>query len=520
MTMRRLPQNSTVPDAPEELRAVHRQSPVDLVVAIEPTIDDDTSSETADRAIRVAVITSSALLAAYAVHLTLNPFGGALDGFFNNVIANVFIVIATAAGAVRAISSRVNRAAWWTVTASLASWAIADIYWNTYVAKLDSPPYPSVADYLYLLFYPTMFVGMAMLARNSIPKPRASVWLHGLIAVLAAAAIDAALVFDTIKPTESGSPAEIATNLAYPLGDVLLLAFVLGVWALSGWRPTTKWLWIGAGLLMITLGDSLFLYQDATGTFEVGSWIDLTWPAGALCLTVAAWRANDRSVKFGAGADQWLFVPTAVFSMIAIAILVWDHFWPVGTLALGLAAAAAVATIGQMALAFAENVRLLANSERQALTDQVTGIPNRRRLMADLEAACADASENRPAVLLMFDLDGFKSVNDTLGHVEGDTLLRRFAVRLTELSYPLGLAYRLGGDEFCILLRSHPADLGELSNIASESLEVHGNGYSVTSSFGAVTMPQDTDNADQALRIVDERMYRAKAAGRSERELA
>lgn len=519
MQMRRLPQRETAPDIPGEQRVIHRQQSIDLAVADEPR-RDDSSPERADRMIRFAVIASSVLLGIYAVHLTVPPLGTALDGFFNNVVANLFIVIATFASAIRAISSKINRAAWWTVTASLATWAVADLYWNLHIANLDEPPYPSIADYLYILFYPAMFIGMAMLARNSIPKPRPSVWLHGVIAVLAAAAIDAALVFDTIQPTATGSPVEIATNLAYALGDVLLLAFVLGIWALSGWKPATKWIWIGAGLLVIALGDSIFLFQEATSSFEVGTWVDLTWPAGALCLTVAAWRANERSMKFDASVDQWLFLPTAAFSMIAIGILVWDHFQPVGAIALFLATAAAIATIGQMALAFAENARILARSDKQALTDQVTNIPNRRQLMVDLKLACADATEERPAVLLMFDLDGFKGVNDSLGHVEGDILLRRYAVRLTELAYPLGLAYRLGGDEFCILLRAQPEDVGALTSIARESLEVHGNGYSVTSSFGAVSMPRDTSNVEQALRLVDERMYRAKAAGQTERELA
>ncbi len=474
-------------------------------------------SSARDRLLKYAVFASAALLLAFACQLMLNPFGGALDSLFDEVVATVVIAIASFATAIRAVTSTSHRVAWWTVTAALASWAIADLYWNSYIAQMDSPPYPSVADYLYLVFYPLMFVGLAMLARASIPKPRASVWLHGLIAVLAAAAIDAALVFDTIQPTATGSPAEIATNLAYPIGDLLLLGFVLGVWALSGWRPTAMWRWIGVGLLLITLGDSVFLYESATSGFEVGTWVDLTWPASALCLTVAAWRSSDRSVDFKRSGDHWLFVPTAVFSLIAIGILLWDHFYPVGILALALATAAAVATIIQMALAFAENSRLLEQSNRQALTDQVTGIPNRRRLMVDLKAACDDVSVRQPAVLLMFDLDGFKSVNDRLGHVEGDHILRHFAQRLTELANPHGMAYRLGGDEFCILLRAHPDDVTELSHIASESLEVQGDGYSVTSSFGAVAMPQDTSEPEQALRIVDRRMYENKAGGRAQR---
>lgn len=517
--MQQLPQHRVTPEAPTAKRIERRTTRAGLKIAAEQP-PGEARSDWADRVLRVAVIASSILLGAYALELLLDPFGGALNEFFNVIVASAFIAIAALASAVRAIASQRNRAAWWTVTASLASWAIADLYWNAYIAKLDDPPYPSVADYLYLIFYPLMFVGMAMLARRSIAKPRVSVWMHGLIAVLAAAAIDAALVFDTIQPTATGSPAEIATNLAYPFGDVLLLGFVLGVWALSGWRPAPMWRWIGAGLLLVTLGDSLFLYRDATSAFEVGTWVDLTWPASALCLTVAAWKASDRSLKFRSSSDSWLFVPTAAFSLIALGILVWDHFDPVGVLALVLATTAALATIVQMALAFAENSRLLAASEVLASTDQVTGIPNRHQLMEDLEAACATATPAHPAVLLMFDLDGFKSVNDRLGHVEGDHLLRLFAARLTELAKPRGLAYRLGGDEFCILLRAHPDDLTGLTEVARESLTVRGDGYCVSSSFGAVAVPLDAHNTEEALQIVDRRMYRNKAANRAGRSTA
>ena len=82
-----------------------------------------------------------------------------------------------------------------------------------------------------------------------------------------------------------------------------------------------------------------------------------------------------------------------------------------------------------------------------AMTDALTGLPNRRRLMADLEAAIADDQ----ARLALFDLDGFKAYNNTFGHLAGDALLTRLGHRLRESVADTGVAYRLGGDEFCVL---------------------------------------------------------------------
>ena len=81
-------------------------------------------------------------------------------------------------------------------------------------------------------------------------------------------------------------------------------------------------------------------------------------------------------------------------------------------------------------------------------TDALTGLPNRRKLVADLEAAVASGART---LLMFFDLNGFKSYNDAFGHVAGDSLLARLGARLYEAVQPDGMAYRLGGDEFCVI---------------------------------------------------------------------
>jgi len=147
-------------------------------------------------------------------------------------------------------------------------------------------------------------------------------------------------------------------------------------------------------------------------------------------------------------------------------------------------------------------------SRRQALTDDLTGLGNRRRLLADLERAIAAGTDHSPAVLAMFDLDGFKAYNDTHGHPAGDALLARLGARLAATFAGSGAAYRLGGDEFCVLKHGSPAELEEAIRQALDALtEEHAE---IRSSCGFALLPREARDASSALRIVDQRMYAQK----------
>jgi diguanylate cyclase (GGDEF)-like protein len=147
-----------------------------------------------------------------------------------------------------------------------------------------------------------------------------------------------------------------------------------------------------------------------------------------------------------------------------------------------------------------------------AMSDGLTGLANRRRLMADLERRVARGAAN-PAVLLLFDLDGFKTYNDSFGHLAGDALLTRLGHALERAVGGRGRAYRLGGDEFCVL--ADAAARAEIEVAAPAALTEHGNGFSVTASYGLVTIPDEASTASDALRSADQRMYAQKRSGRA-----
>ncbi|MEA2399547.1 MAG: hypothetical protein QOK25_3103 [Thermoleophilaceae bacterium] len=150
-----------------------------------------------------------------------------------------------------------------------------------------------------------------------------------------------------------------------------------------------------------------------------------------------------------------------------------------------------------------------------ARTDVLTGLGNRRRLIEDLEALGPELAAGRTHHLALFDLDGFKAYNDTYGHPAGDALLRRLGEKLTAAVDGSGRAYRMGGDEFCVL---GPASAGESSNLArraAANLSEHGEGFSIRASYGSVVLPDETADSAEALRLADRRMYSHKNRGRS-----
>jgi diguanylate cyclase (GGDEF)-like protein len=158
-----------------------------------------------------------------------------------------------------------------------------------------------------------------------------------------------------------------------------------------------------------------------------------------------------------------------------------------------------------------ENVRILRRSAHEALTDGLSGLGNRRSLMNDLDEAVNHVDEGSASTLVFFDLDGFKRYNDSFGHAAGDSLLARVGAALQAVVETEGHAYRLGGDEFCILLEGRFARDHPLVASAAAALTERGSAFTVNASFGLAIVPDDARSASNALQLADERMYADKA---------
>jgi two-component system cell cycle response regulator len=146
---------------------------------------------------------------------------------------------------------------------------------------------------------------------------------------------------------------------------------------------------------------------------------------------------------------------------------------------------------------------------KQAAAQDMTGLPGRSRLLADLNLVLGSATPDRPVLLVLLDLVGFKEYNDTFGYPAGDALLKRLAGKLSRVTATRGSAYRLDGDEFAALL-SVEDDAGRLADLVATALVEEGDGFAVAPCYGTALLPHEGSTVSDALRVANERMYALK----------
>jgi diguanylate cyclase (GGDEF)-like protein len=232
--------------------------------------------------------------------------------------------------------------------------------------------------------------------------------------------------------------------------------------------------------------------------------VGLAQSAGSHGVTEVAGRtvAYRRMRATAGNANDWILVASA---RTPAGGLFGTSPAPVAMLALALV----IIVLGGVSLRAARR-----ELEAQANTDALTGLGNRRRLLADLERAVRAAAVDAPYVLTLFDLNGFKNYNDAFGHPAGDALLLRLGHALERtVSEFQGRAYRPGGDEFCVIARA--PDQAAMEGAARAALSESGEGFAVSAAFGSVVLPLGASDASEALRIADEAMYAQKHGGRA-----
>jgi len=331
------------------------------------------------RTVRGLTLGLVVFLMAYAAYVAvLRGTLPMLDTLFTTWVFSGLTLGAALVCAARAVLVEADRKVWALLAAGMASWGLGSIWWSAFLSGLDTPPYPSTADVLYLSFYPLAYGALMLLANGRVHGVHRSTWLDGLIAGLAITALGAAFVVPSLFVGATGTRAAVATNLAYPLADLLLIALVTGIFALTSWQPGRAWLLIGAGLMLLAVADCLYLYRVAHDTFVAGTWLDAIWPAGMVLVAFAALAHTPRDDKTTARGWPTLLVPIG-FTLGAVGVLLYGSVEHVNALALALAAATVMAALGRMTLSLQE-VRALTESRRLAITDDLTDLPNRRLL--------------------------------------------------------------------------------------------------------------------------------------------
>src|SRR5579863_5395694 len=358
---------------------------------------------------------------------------------------------------VRGLDRNPGRAAPLALGLGLLSWSLGDMSLTIESLGGKTPSVPSIADVFYLAFYPLAYIATVQLLRSAMGRLSRPNWLDGVVAGFGAAAICAAFAFHSILHAAGGSVAAATTNLAYPIGDLLLLSLVIGVTVLLAGRSTLPWFLLAAGISLNVIGDTANLFSSSTiFASKIGTDFNaVAWPVSILLMAMSVWLKPRTLDPLRAQRVAGVALPGAA-AVAALAILLIGYVHTITWVALWLAAATLLVAGLRLTLS-ARDLRILTEERhRQAQTDELTGLGNRRYLFHVLETFFADYANpwttSRNLAFLFIDLNRFKEINDSFGHPAGDELLRQLGPRLTGAVPATGSVFRLGGDELAVVL--------------------------------------------------------------------
>jgi diguanylate cyclase (GGDEF)-like protein len=458
-----------------------------------------------------------ALIAATAVRAVFRVGGHELGDVIRDEVTSAVYILVGVIVCWRAVRTSEARRSWMIFAFGISIYGLGNVLWAAWIEHLPNPPIPSICDGMWLTLYPCCYIGIVGLARVKERRVPARIWLDAIIAGFGVAAIGAAIVVRPVLATVSGDTAAVITEMAYPLCDLTLAALVVGVLALRGWRLDRMWAMLGAGFLALAAADCMYALQVAGGASAPSSATNLAYDVGVLLLALAAWQPGASVEADTVPSSAVLGIPAA-FTLSALGLLIYDHFSRLDPLALTLALLTMLAAFARTGLAF-RDVRALAETRRQALTDDLTSMPNRRDFLGRLhDAIIASRASDTSMALLLFDLDHFKELNDTLGHDAGDQLLCQVGERLQRVLRAADTAARLGGDEFGVLLCG-PCDATQAEVVADKILgaiarpfPIKGLSLRVTASIGIALFPEHAGDDEQLMQHADVAMYEAKSA--------
>jgi len=460
------------------------------------------------------------LLAGYLVYLAIQgPSGNSL--LVGGWGAAGFELVAGGLCIARGVSRRPGRALALTLGLSITSWALGDLVLTAESLGGATPPTPSLADVFYIGFYPLAYVATVIFIRGDMRRLTTPSWLDGAVASLGTASVCAAFVFERVLHSTGGDPAATATNLAYPIGDVLLLSLIMGGSTVVPGRRKAAWLLMATGLAVNAVGDTANLFGTSFGASRTGFIFNaIAWPASLLALSVSVWL-RPRPADLQAVQKPASFIIPGLSAASALAVLFVGNLRGTSRLSLGLATATLLLAGIRLALSVRGLRSLSQERRRQSITDELTGLGNRRFLNTTLDSFFAEyqvAEQPRTIAFLFIDLNHFKEVNDTFGHSVGDSLLMQLGPRLSACVRRSDLLIRLGGDEFVVVLVDADADYAttvaqRLTEGLAEPFMIDAARVHIDASIGIAVAPADATDPAGLLWCADVAMYRAKMAG-------
>ncbi len=417
--------------------------------------------------------------------------------------------------AARSSTGRV-RAGWSAMAAGLASATVGEAIWagrDILQRKLSSP---SIADALYLMFPLGMLAALLLFPGGRGRQSQGRLVLDGLIMGGSLLIVSWLTVMHSAYNAGAESWPRLVVSLAYPLSNVITLTIATVVLARSGAGARLTLTLLTLGFLSMTLAESIFAYLSIAGPLSGHHLIEIGWMAGMVLIAVAA--AHGRHTVFDGGPEEapgWasVLLPYAPLMLAAATIAVQPRSVVEEVLVMVTGIVLIVAVLARQFLAVAENKRLVDAVTDLALHDPLTGLANRTLLGEKLTQAMQSRTTD-PVSVLVLDLDGFKSVNDNLGHSVGDKLLVAVAQRLRDNVDPAQTVARLGGDEFAVLIQAPVESAREITDRISAAFDtpflIDGRQVVVGSSVGlALCRPEDV-TGEEVLKRADLTMYASK----------
>jgi diguanylate cyclase (GGDEF)-like protein len=404
---------------------------------------------------------------------------------------------------------RARRAALILLAAAVAAWSLGSM--SVAAASLDAQThFPAPGEWLFLLSY----VGMAGYLMLDVDRKqqRPSVgWLDIAVICGGTACLASLLLVAPIRIASGQEGLPLLLALVYPLADTVLALVVLGQALMRARTDRRQTAMIGAAFLLLAAADSGFALQVSARSYDFGALSNALWGGSFAVLVAAACRREQSVIRAIPRTTGTKLVMAA--GVIALAVLTLRPedalaYYIVPPAVLTLTAAAA-----RMGLALRDANRA-AEAFALSQTDDLTKLPNRRAVRGRLKDGIAD---RRPLALMLLDLDGFKDINDALGHHAGDIVLKFVALRMREAVSPDVMVARLGGDEFAILLRTD--DEIELMETAQQILAelskpvvVDGIEICPSGSVGIAVVTATDQEDSEVLRRADVAMYQAKGS--------
>lgn len=371
-------------------------------------------------------------------------------------------------------------------------------------------------DAVLVLSYFAVAIAVAVVMQRSFGPQAISVRLDGFIAGLALAALASTYWFGKYVEM-SGRPLVSEVNIFNPILVIVLLVLLAAGLMPRHFRPDGATVWLIIGLISIGVGDFVDLNRVATTSHLVDSLVTSSRPIGMCCLALAAWPTADRRAEL----REILLPPRGfnlvpvIFGALSIAILADAVHRTTSRSTTFMALGSLLLVIIRLVMSQSE-VRQLGRSHFvDARTDNVTGLSNRRAFLEDGELKLASLRPDEQLAIVLIDLDGFKEVNDSLGHANGDELLKIVGRRFVKKIGNRGSIARIGGDEFaCTLVvqaESDPvASANELARALANPVSVDGTRVRVSASIGVAFWPQHGATHAELLRSADVAMYEAK----------